>query len=48
MLGLLDGAPRLKDATAGTRSGATVRECCQDQTILRKGVFLGELETIMK
>lgn len=28
MLRLLDGAPQLKDATAGARLGATARKCC--------------------
>ena len=42
MLGLLDGAPQLKDATAA-RDRVRVRECWQRQASYGR-TFLGELE----
>lgn len=44
MLRLLDGAPQLKDAKAGTRQGANAAKAKS----YVKERFLGELETIMK
>ena len=48
MLGLLDGATQLKDATTARDRVRLWRECWQRQAILRRGGFLGELETIME
>jgi hypothetical protein len=47
MLGLLDGATQLKDATAARDRVRLWRECWQRQAILEER-FLGELELIMR
>lgn len=47
MLGLLDRAPQLKDATAGTRRGCECANAVNAKSYAKEH-FLGELETVMK